>query len=271
MTTHTLAIALDQRPIEAFQSHKKQLEQGDFNWATSMGNPISHSPDTPILSWANTPEIPEPWELLESPQAWVNGKIIPDNLIYNNTSTPTCDFQSTFSSTNSPLLEETDSFNTFANVDFSLHSLIPTIESNNRVSFMTTQKELARRNGIGSLDAVYHQPSSPISHPETYTSDHIETSRKTTSTAKATKDRSQRHTTVGSDTPSSQDSDEEKIAERRRKNKLAARKLRQKKLDQVSELEAQLEDIRRERDALRLRAAKSEGELMALRQMIDQK
>lgn len=122
---------------------------------------------------------------------------------------------------------------------------------------------------MGSLDAVYQQPSSPISHPETYISDHVETSRKTP--AKVSKDRSQRHITVGSDTPSSQDSDEEKIAERRRKNKLAARKLRQKKLDQVSELEARLEDVKRERDALRLRAAKSEGELMALRQMIDQK
>ncbi|KAJ5396692.1 hypothetical protein N7509_004805 [Penicillium cosmopolitanum] len=215
------------------------------------------------------PEIPEPLELLESPQVWVNGEILPGNLIYNNTSTPSCDFHSTFSSTNSPLLDETDSFNTFANVDFSLHSLIPTIESNNRNSSIISQKELARRNGVGSLDAVYQQPSSPVSHPETYTSDHVETSRKTT--AKVSKDRSQRYTAVGSDTPSSQDSDEEKIAERRRKNKLAARKLRQKKLDQVSELEAQLEDIRRERDALRLRAAKSEGELMALRQMIDQK
>ncbi|CAI7677959.1 unnamed protein product [Penicillium pancosmium] len=211
-----------------------------------MGNPISQSPIAPALTWANMPEIPEPWELLESPQVW-----------------------STFSSTNSPLLDETDSFNTFGNVDFSLHSLIPTIESNNRYSSTRSQRELARRNGIGSLDTVYHQPSSPVSHPETYTSDRVETSRK--SAAKASKDRSQRHTTAGSDTPSSQDSDEEKIAERRRKNKLAARKLRQKKLDQVSELEAQLEDVKRERDALRLRAAKSEGELMALRQMIDQK
>ncbi|CAI7660019.1 unnamed protein product [Penicillium manginii] len=234
-----------------------------------MGNPLPHSPAAPALSWANMPEIPEPWELLESPQVWVNGEKIPGNLIYNNTSTPSCDFQSTFSSTNSPLLDETDTFNTFANVDFSLHSLIPTIESHGRIPSITSQKDLAIRNGLGSLDAVYQQSSSPVSHPEAYTSDHVEAPQKTR--AKATKDRSQRHTTVGSDTPSSQDSDEEKVAERRRKNKLAARKLRQKKLDQVSELEAQLEEVRRERDTLRLRAAKSEGELMALRQMIDQR
>lgn len=269
MTTHTTTnqVALDQEILAAHNKPKKQ--QDDFSWDTAMGNPLSLSPGAPALSWANMPEIPEPWELLESPQVWVNGEVIPRNLTYNNTSTPKCDFQSTFSSTNSPLLSENDTFNNFANVDFSLHSFIPTIGSNDRTLSISSQKGPATRNGLDSIGAVYQQPVSPVSHHETYTSDHVETSRQ--KRANPTKSRSQRHSTEGSDTPSSQDSDEEKVAERRRKNKLAARKLRQKKLDQVSELEAQLEKVKKERNALRLRAAKSEGELMALRQMFDQK
>lgn len=240
-----------------------------------MGNPLPHSPAAPALDWAEFPEIPEPWELLESPQIWVNGEYIPGNLIYNTT--PGCDLQATFSPANSPSLGQENSFNTFSNIDISLHSLIPTTESNDQNSSATTlsQEQLATRNGFGSLDTIYHHASSPSSHIgkylETTTSDHVQVPRSTQAKTQTQRDRSHRHSPTGSDTPSSQDSDEERLAEKRRRNKLAARKLRQKKLDQVSELEAQLEKVKKERDDLRLRAAKSEGELMALRQMIDQK
>lgn len=68
--------------------------------------------------------------------------------------------------------------------------------------------------------------------------------------------------------PSSQESDEERLQEKRRRNKLAARRLRQKKMDQMSDLELKLEEITKERDELRLKAAKWEGEVMVLRQLL---
>ncbi|KAF3393755.1 hypothetical protein F1880_005345 [Penicillium rolfsii] len=68
--------------------------------------------------------------------------------------------------------------------------------------------------------------------------------------------------------PSSQDSDEDRLQEKRQRNKLAARRLRQKKMNQMSDLEARLEEMTKERDDLRLKAAKWEGEVMVLRQML---
>jgi hypothetical protein len=68
--------------------------------------------------------------------------------------------------------------------------------------------------------------------------------------------------------PSSQDSDGDRLQEKRRRNKLAARRLRQKKMNQMSDLEARLEEMTKERDDLRLKAAKWEGEVMVLRQLV---
>lgn len=74
-----------------------------------------------------------------------------------------------------------------------------------------------------------------------------------------------------SDTPSSQDSGDDRITEKRRRNKLAAQRLRQKKLDRISGLESRLDEVTKERDELRLRLAKWEGEAMAMRQLFEQK
>lgn len=249
-----------QGAAESLEDQSKQLDC--LNRPTSMSNPF--------LNWTDLPDIPQ-LQVLDSPQVWVTGDFLPDNELYNTTST--CDFPSNFSSTSSPLLGESDTFGTFANTDISLHQLIPTIESNDgNDPSATRQEQLAMRNGLFPLDHTkYCRPSSPTSAPQNYletsTFDNVKVS--CSNRAKTPINRSQRHPTVGSDTPSSQDSDEERVTERRRRNKLAARRLRQKKLDQVSKLEAQLEEVKKERDALRLRAAKSEGEVMALRQMID--
>lgn len=78
-------------------------------------------------------------------------------------------------------------------------------------------------------------------------------------------------TPSSSSSSSSQESEEERIMEKRRRNKLAAQRLRQRKMDQVSGLESRLEQVTKERDDLRLRAAKWEGEAMALRKLLDQK
>lgn len=59
--------------------------------------------------------------------------------------------------------------------------------------------------------------------------------------------------------------------EKRTKNTLAARRYRQKRLDQLSELEAELKETRLERDALKVRLAKLEGETEILRQLVQKK
>ncbi|KAH8429255.1 bZIP transcription factor [Aspergillus melleus] len=64
-------------------------------------------------------------------------------------------------------------------------------------------------------------------------------------------------------------SEEGRLQERRRRNKLASRKLRQKHLDHVSDLESRLGAVTQERDELRLRVAKWEGEVMVLRKLLE--
>lgn len=55
---------------------------------------------------------------------------------------------------------------------------------------------------------------------------------------------------------------------KRQRNKVAAQKYRQKKLDRISELELEVTDVKRERDELRLRLAKQEAETAALKEML---
>ncbi|ATY59576.1 Basic-leucine zipper (bZIP) transcription factor [Cordyceps militaris] len=55
---------------------------------------------------------------------------------------------------------------------------------------------------------------------------------------------------------------------KRQRNKVAAQKYRQKKLDRIAELEGEVTDVRRERDELRIQLAKQEAETAALRDML---
>ncbi|PGH19868.1 hypothetical protein AJ80_03785 [Polytolypa hystricis UAMH7299] len=57
-------------------------------------------------------------------------------------------------------------------------------------------------------------------------------------------------------------------AEKRRRNTLAARRFRQKQQDRVAQLERALEEVNKERDALKMQVARWEGEAMALRGML---
>ncbi|KAJ5102069.1 hypothetical protein NUU61_004291 [Penicillium alfredii] len=59
--------------------------------------------------------------------------------------------------------------------------------------------------------------------------------------------------------------------EKRRLNTLAARRCRQRRVDRMQKLEDELEEIRRERDELRLRVSKLEGETDALKGLLSQK
>ena len=57
--------------------------------------------------------------------------------------------------------------------------------------------------------------------------------------------------------------------EKRKLNTLAARRYRQKRLDQISSLEAELKKTQLERDALKYRVAKLEGETEMLKELLN--
>ncbi|KAJ5233569.1 uncharacterized protein N7469_005335 [Penicillium citrinum] len=269
VVSNTPNVVSQQRLRGSAFNQKTPEQKISLPWAPSSANPDcqSSADGEPSFSWADIPDIPRAWELLESPQVWMNGdcQLTPKHAGLENVlcdTTPIYEFESKFSSTSSPLLEDHDTFNTPGTATINFEPLIHSIESNEQQTFLASPN--------------FPPENSPLpatSHPEIRTGSSKSGYSKEPCSTRARNHTMplQRHKIAGSDTHSSQESDEERLAERRRKNKLAARKLRQKKLDQVSELEAQLEEVRKERDALRLRAAKSEGELLALRQMIDQK
>lgn len=59
--------------------------------------------------------------------------------------------------------------------------------------------------------------------------------------------------------------------EKRRLNTLAARRCRQRRVDRMKNLEDELESMRRERDELRLKVSKLEGETQALKGLLTRK
>ncbi|KAL5383342.1 hypothetical protein DPSP01_006028 [Paraphaeosphaeria sporulosa] len=56
--------------------------------------------------------------------------------------------------------------------------------------------------------------------------------------------------------------------EKRKANTMAARRYRQKRVDQMNTLESQLKDTQTERDALKVRCARLEGEVETLRALL---
>ncbi|OJJ45772.1 hypothetical protein ASPZODRAFT_133640 [Penicilliopsis zonata CBS 506.65] len=74
-----------------------------------------------------------------------------------------------------------------------------------------------------------------------------------------------------SESLSSLGSEEDHTAARRRRNTMAARRFRKRKEDHVSNLESRLEEVTKDRDSLRLQVAKWEGEVMALRKLLEHK
>lgn len=59
--------------------------------------------------------------------------------------------------------------------------------------------------------------------------------------------------------------------EKRRLNTLAARRCRQRRVDQMKTMEEELEKIKKERDELRLKVSKLEGETEALKGLLSRK
>ncbi|PYH91010.1 hypothetical protein BO71DRAFT_279881, partial [Aspergillus ellipticus CBS 707.79] len=63
----------------------------------------------------------------------------------------------------------------------------------------------------------------------------------------------------------------DRILEKRQRNKMASRRLRQRQVDHVSDLESRLEGMTKERDDLRLQVAKWEAEVMVMRKLLNPK
>lgn len=58
------------------------------------------------------------------------------------------------------------------------------------------------------------------------------------------------------------------VVSRRQRNNVAAKRYRQKKIDRIEELEDQVKEVTQERDDLRIRVARQEAEVAALREML---
>jgi hypothetical protein len=74
-------------------------------------------------------------------------------------------------------------------------------------------------------------------------------------------------TTKGSSANTKSSGDPSRI-EKRKQNTLAARRYRQKRVDQMSSLESTLKGVQSERDTLKVRVARLEGEVEVLRQLL---
>ncbi|KXX80327.1 CCAAT/enhancer-binding protein epsilon [Madurella mycetomatis] len=61
------------------------------------------------------------------------------------------------------------------------------------------------------------------------------------------------------------------IISRRQRNNIAAKRYRQKKIDRIQELEDEVAQVKEERDELRIRLARQEAEVAALREMLNMK
>ncbi|KAG9198349.1 hypothetical protein G6514_010267 [Epicoccum nigrum] len=78
-------------------------------------------------------------------------------------------------------------------------------------------------------------------------------------------------TRMSTSTKSSPPAEPPTKVEKRRANTLAARRYRQKRVDQMSGLEAELKEVKAERDEWKVRCAKLEGEVEALRALLRSK
>lgn len=68
--------------------------------------------------------------------------------------------------------------------------------------------------------------------------------------------------------PDDQEQEDLQVLIKRQRNTMAARKYRQKRLDRIADLERALEETATERDELKLRLARKEAEVDALREML---
>uniref|UniRef100_A0A093VD58 Free methionine-R-sulfoxide reductase n=1 Tax=Talaromyces marneffei PM1 TaxID=1077442 RepID=A0A093VD58_TALMA len=146
----------------------------------------------------------------------------------------------------------------------------------------TTMSSIPSRDFHPLVTQFHQQHQQPLLAPKQYTPpsssvsptlSHIHSIDLDNTNSKSTKKRSRAESTglSLSSNNSAQDSEEERIVEKRRRNTMAARRFRQRKQDHVSDLQSQLSKVTKERDDLKLQVAKWEGEVMALRKLLEMK
>jgi hypothetical protein len=64
---------------------------------------------------------------------------------------------------------------------------------------------------------------------------------------------------------------DEHVSLKRKRNNVAAKKYRQKKIDRIVELEEEVRCVKEEKDELKLELARKEAEVKMLREMLDRK
>lgn len=71
--------------------------------------------------------------------------------------------------------------------------------------------------------------------------------------------------------PHDDEDEDPEVVSRRYRNNLAAKRYRQKKIDRIQELEEEVKEVKQERDDLRIKLARQEAEIAALREMLKMK
>lgn len=64
---------------------------------------------------------------------------------------------------------------------------------------------------------------------------------------------------------------DEHVSLKRKRNNVAAKKYRQKKIDRITELEEEVRSVKEEKDELKLELARKEAEVKMLREMLERK
>ncbi|KAJ9299060.1 hypothetical protein DTO271G3_3302 [Paecilomyces variotii] len=141
---------------------------------------------------------------------------------------------------------------------------LPTFQLGNRLS-----ADRDHASSLTSSRADHYQTSASEAQPTSpcYSSSNSASNRETVLESSRRGKRSFDESTLPS-TKSAENSEEDKIVEKRRRNTLAARRFRQKQQDRVTNLEAELAIITKERDELKMLVARYQGETEALRKLV---
>jgi len=161
----------------------------------------------------------------------------------------------------------------FDNVDG--HSIVHQDFHNGSSQYGGTTTRVRDRSSYSNKHTMISPPETTISKhtfpPAEYSNRPVKRARPTTNTliaAQELRNNASPEYWDEQEPQSVEDSEEERKLEKRRRNTMAARRFRQRKQDHVVDLQEKLADVTRERDELRLKLAKWEGEVMALRKLL---
>ncbi|KAJ9312808.1 transcriptional regulator family: bZIP [Paecilomyces variotii] len=147
-------------------------------------------------------------------------------------------------------------------LSFSTFQLGNRLSANRDHASSLTSSRTADHYQTSQTSASEAQPTSPC-----YSSSNSASNRETVLEPSRRGKRSFDESTLPS-TKSAENSEEDKIVEKRRRNTLAARRFRQKQQDRVTNLEAELAIVTKERDELKMLVARYQGETEALRKLV---